>query len=158
MAQWHETCGAAPCGVSPGCSTVRLQRARHASARYGARAQMIRVAGSDELGCRTRTIAMRADLHTICAIYLHFMRRVGVILLSTDVLKGLCWFRSWTSKPGPDASRAVVSAAGGAGLRREGSARKRQRSMSNVYVLGAWGARATHRTDRVHPCRMRLHA
>ena len=158
MAQWYGTWGDARCGTSPRCSTVRLQRARHASARLSVRAHRMLAAGSDELGCRTCTYAMRADPHTICAIYLHFMRRVGVILLSTDVLKGLCWFESWTSKPGPDASRAVVSAAGGAGLRHEGSARKRQRSMSDVYVSGASGARATHRTDRVHPCRMRLHA
>ena len=113
MAQWYGTCGDARCGMSPRCSTVRLQRARHASARLGVRAHRMLAAGSDELGCRTCMVAPRADSHTIRTVYLSFMIRISVTFRSADVLK-VCV----DSKAGSRAGAGCVARRGFCGGRR----------------------------------------
>ena len=91
-AQWHNGMR----HMAPPCVGRRPDAALCECSEHGTQARatvrgrsLVLAAGSDELGRRTSMHAMRADLHTICAIYLHFMRRASVILFSADVLE-LC--------------------------------------------------------------------
>ena len=88
MMAWHE-------GWRPVWDAARMQHcaiatstARERTPHWDSvRAHSILAAGSDALGCRTRTVAPRVSLHTIRAVYLCLMIGTSVVIHSLDVLE-----------------------------------------------------------------------